>query len=859
MVDDIGTVYRDFNNINDPSSGDYEPEKARIRALLRSIRSLSGQAITKGTLAELTAVTPPTENYMGVVLDDPDPTNNGYYSRVAAAWVWQRGFPDTFAQVTLAGTANAQTGTVAAGVNPADVLVFFATVGTDNTGPMTLSHEGETLRDVVNAAGNALSAGEWTGTVLYFVNGDGDYQLLFDAGAAASAAASASAADADRIAAELARDQAQAAASSVSPTEFPNIATAEALTPISAPDFIRTAGYTAAGDGGGALYKKVASEPSHAGKFSITLSDGVTTVWYEIAETVVRPEMFGAVIDAGSDQQAVLQGMLDTGIREVYLPGGVWRSDSTLTRSDDISICGPGTLDFSNGNGQLLISGSLTQIDDLSANVTKHSQTLEWATDQGLAAQDIVLGYNPTDYSWGSRRAEYRDGFMFRIHSMDGSNGNVYGLAVDAYTAADFDIYKMTAPRVRVEGVTFIGGDASSLSPLRLKNCQASVITGVRGSGGIGGLIEVDQCFGVDIDCTTPLNNSPFVNDEYGIVIANSHYVNVKGGSPVATRHAVSIGGYGVVGAIPNRYINISGMSLMNNGLGVSVSAADIHGNSDFVTYDNCTMIGGPGGGRNIALRGCTIFASPGSVSGEAVYGAEIVGGFFAVENCTIISEGDGEAFGYINLIPLGPGNGTNRPVETHMRDDLDLIVRNLTLITPNAGDLAKAVTLRAQNADKQCNVTIDGIRWIAPQGYCFFVADDSVLAAFPSDGIIVDNVNGPAGVYLVAPTTHISSVPTREMTQTVAEVVACTSGQSSSVGTGVTFRYPYSRVPELVGAGFRSTDGAAKQTWGNQFLTAWAYSVTATTARMAAGSVGAAFASTENVRISGTFGLRSV
>ena len=57
---------------------------------------------------------------------------------------------------------------------------------------------------------------------------------------------------------------------------FDTKADAEAFEPVMAPDFIETVGYAAAGDGGGALYKKVASEPSHAGKFSITLSDGVT-------------------------------------------------------------------------------------------------------------------------------------------------------------------------------------------------------------------------------------------------------------------------------------------------------------------------------------------------------------------------------------------------------------------------------------------------------------------------------------------------------------------------------------------------------------------------------------------------------
>lgn len=88
--------------------------------------------------------------------------------------------------------------------------------------------------------------------------------------------------------------------------DFATKSTAEAYDPIVAPDFIRTAGYTSAGDGGGALYKKVVSEPSHAGKFSITLDDGVTVVWYELAVAVVRPQMTGAVGDGTTDDTTAL-------------------------------------------------------------------------------------------------------------------------------------------------------------------------------------------------------------------------------------------------------------------------------------------------------------------------------------------------------------------------------------------------------------------------------------------------------------------------------------------------------------------------------------------------------------------------
>src|SRR5690606_22365763 len=118
-------------------------------------------------------------------------------------------------------------------------------------------------------------------------------------------------AEAAQQAAEDAQAAAEAAMTTVIDPQFSTKATAEAYSPDVAPDYIRTAGYAAAGDGGGALYKKVTSEPAHAGKFSITLSDGETVVWYEIAETVLRPEMFGATANAGSDQQAALQAMLD--------------------------------------------------------------------------------------------------------------------------------------------------------------------------------------------------------------------------------------------------------------------------------------------------------------------------------------------------------------------------------------------------------------------------------------------------------------------------------------------------------------------------------------------------------------------
>jgi hypothetical protein len=235
-----------------------------------------------------------------------------------------------------------------------------------------------------------------------------DAVLLAQTAALASAASAAAAltsetnaetaetnAETAQAAAELARDLALVPSlttrASMETTTFP-----------AALKGLRTFGYAAAGDGGEAMYARVAAEPAHPGKVRSLdrflpngSTDNTNGGWWQIANEVINTKMLGALAN-GSNQTAAVQAALDViGARGANV-GGIVDNDKGVH------------FIFDNLNAPQRVSLQFWRDDDDSpTNLTSYN-TNERIFAQMNANDDGIAN------EWGFR-APYHPGFMVSL------------------------------------------------------------------------------------------------------------------------------------------------------------------------------------------------------------------------------------------------------------------------------------------------------------------------------------------------------------------------------------------------------------------------------------------------------------
>ena len=115
---------------------------------------------------------------------------------------------------------------------------------------------------------------------------------------------------------------------------------------------------------------------------------------------------------------------------------------------------------------------------------------------------------------------------------------------------------------------------------------------------------------------------------------------------------------------------------------------------------------------------------------------------------------------------------------------------------------------LRSRGAAHPCNVHVDGLIVDAPSLMCFLFADEATLATLNSEMLIVENVVGPSGAYLLYPVASNAAVPTRQMDQAGAVDFTTVAAQTNAASI-TTFRYSYSKMPSATTCVSKADGGA--------------------------------------------------
>lgn len=346
---------------------------------------------------------------------------------------------------------------------------------------------------------------------------------------------------------------------------------------------------------------------------------------------------FGAAGDGTTDDTTAIRNAIASttasGVRAIELGNLTYKVMKQITIPPNFTIHSngailDGSISFDVSDGlNVLYAGSdeRTALPALAGDETIGDTLVSFVSAHGLAAGDVFCIYNPTDYSFSSARAYYREGEFCEVAEVTSSVQVrlTSGLRTN-HTAAVVDCYKMTTGSFTIVGDLTVKAmqpaptDATVAVFLQqIANCQ---IAGLRAfaAGGAYAAIIANRCYKVQLDYNATQNGTSVAGDAYGLITTNCQQIITRGFSQ-STNHAIAHGGYGEHCDIPNRDIQNFGTweTTGENG----IFAADVHGNSDGVSFDGSILGGISLGGGGVRVRG-TITAEP--TTGICAYAGEM-------------------------------------------------------------------------------------------------------------------------------------------------------------------------------------------------------------------------------------------
>lgn len=505
--------------------------------------------------------------------------------------------------------------------------------------------------------------------------------------------------------------------------------TVSALRDLADPETVLTAqtlGCAAVADGGGGVWYWDANSAATNNTGTVILPTGHVGNgrWVRVYDgSTVNVRWFGAFGNGNVDESSAIQLAVNCGAKRVKAPAGRYLIHATITIPQHVSLEGDGlTATIFDGSGATYSNltggchfktqgGSLVDIGSLASDVSKGDRTLTFTLPPELSIGDVIVIYNPTDYSFSGFKNVYRAGEMARVAKVNGSTVTLQGTLTDSYDAADVDVYRLDGhSSCRMRGFTLKGlaGATGAVTGLYLTHVVNSSIEDVRVWNCSYGQILLKQSLGVQL--RNVICEEDFATDygtDYGLVIANSQSINVIGGYYCAARHGITTGGVDSVGDVPCRHVYIQDATISTSG---DSSAADFHGNTEYAWYDNCVIDGGVTlRGDFVGVTNCRLRGTNGPTYEYPVYVAETRGFNVNISGNTIEHIGTYPTFGSGMVIRIVFSENTRKGGVVNV--DGNVLLWDLTDSSVNHKWLTAFSTSYAGNEAIECRVTNNTLR----------------------------------------------------------------------------------------------------------------------------------------------------
>lgn len=499
---------------------------------------------------------------------------------------------------------------------------------------------------------------------------------------------------------------------------------------------------------------------------------------------VLTLEMFGVVRD-GTDESAKFQLAANKNL-PIKLSAGSVKINSSILSSANLILFGDGdscVIDATSISGSALhVTGSLSALPSI-ANVSSGAFSVVFSSSHGLVAGDCFIIYNPTNSSFSGFRTYYRAGEFCEVESVSGLTVNLKNPLYAAYTGASVSNYKITSGVVSLNNFKIIGSSSCIQIDLNIR----PLVQNVTGCGPSDSIIYFNKCiYPQAISCH--IDNKGTGGDDYGIVFGNCQHGKVVSSDIYSRRHAVATGGDASVCCVPCRDIRVS-LSTLKNDKNSGVHCADMHGNTEDSSYDNCSIYGGCSWqGKNNHYRNCKIYAMS---IGTVQYASEILGGAFSLENCELYSFVDPSAYTR-GMIDIG-GNTSVLTASTVLPSVF--IVKDCKIFGSNFSGTTSLLYARVDGS----SVSVD--LEFSSNNIAVNDMGQAILGSVSSGGtspnyIIVDKCQGiPQSKILANLSGGFATAPMRMQSCSGVSSLTTNAGVASKA-TNITFRYTYPKAP---------------------------------------------------------------